>query len=425
MSATGTVHTGDSRASHVRFIVILGALTALGPLSNDTYLPGFPDIARDLHASASATQLTLTACLVGLGAGQLVAGPLSDALGRRRPLIAGLLLFVVASLLAAVAPSIWLLVLLRLLQGIGGATGIVIAAAVVRDRHTGPAAARFFSLLLLVTGLAPVLAPVIGGQLLRWTSWQGIFVALAVAGAAMTAAVAVGLPETLPVERRQSGGLRAMVPIFRRLLADRVFVGYVLSCGFGFAAMFAYIAGSPFVLQVIHNMTPQEYSGVFAINALGLVVAAQISGRIVGRVGPRRLLAVGVTSSAVGGLIVLAAVLAGAGLVPLLVGLFVVVSSVGLIMPNSMALALGDYGQVAGTAAALIGLAQHLIGAAAAPFAGVAGTGNATPMAVVIAILGVATLLSFALLSRARQRSSVAEEPVSPPLAERVVLEAE
>lgn len=425
MSETGTVRAGDSRASYFRFIVILGALTGLGPLANDTYLPGFPDIARDLHASASATQLTLTACLVGLGVGQLLAGPLSDALGRRRPLIAGLLLFVVSSLLSAMAPSIWLLVALRLLQGIGGATGIVIAAAVVRDRHTGPAAARFFSLLLLITGLAPVLAPVVGGQLLRWTSWQGIFVALAVVGAAMTAAVAVWLPETLPVERRQSGGLRAMVPIFRKLLADRVFVGYVLSCGFGFAAMFAYIAGSPFVLQVIYEMTPQKYSGVFAINALGLVVVAQVSGRIVHRFGPRKLLAVGVTSSAVGGLIVLAAVLAGAGLVPLLVGLFVVVASVGLIMPNSMALALGDYGAVAGTAAALIGLAQHLIGAAAAPFAGLAGTGSATPMAVVIAILGVGTLLAFGLLSRARQQASPPEDPASAPLEERVVFEAD
>jgi DHA1 family bicyclomycin/chloramphenicol resistance-like MFS transporter len=425
MSAAGIVQTGDSRAGHFRFIVILGALTALGPLSNDTYLPGFPDIARDLNASASATQLSLTACLIGLGVGQLVAGPISDALGRRRPLIAGLLLFVVSSLLVAVVPSIWMLVVLRLLQGIGGATGIVIAAAAVRDRHTGPAAARFFALLLLVTGLAPVLAPVAGGQLLRFTSWQGIFVALAIAGAAMTVAVAVWLPETLPAERRHSGGLRAMMPIFKQLLADRVFVGYVLACGFGFAAMFAYIAGSPFVLQVIHAMTPQQYSGVFAVNALGLVIAAQISGWIVGRVEPRRLLAIGVTSSAVGGLVTLAAVLTGAGLVPLLVGLFIVVSSVGLIMPNSMMLALGDYGAVAGTAAALIGLAQHLIGAAAAPLVGLAGTRSAMPMAVVITVLGLGALLSFALLARTRQRTPDPLAPASRPLAESVALEAD
>ncbi|MBV8542960.1 MAG: multidrug effflux MFS transporter [Pseudonocardiales bacterium] len=425
MSAAGAVHTGDSRTSHFRFIAILGALTALGPLSNDAYLPGLPDIAHDLHTSASATQLSLTACLLGLGSGQLLAGPLSDALGRRRPLIAGLLLYVVSSLAAAVVPSIWLFVVFRLLQGIGGATGIVIAAAVVRDRHTGAAAARFFSLLLLVTGLAPILAPVAGGQLLRLTSWQGIFVALAAAGAVMAAAVAMGLPETLPVERRQSGGLRAMVPIFRQLLADRDFVGYALSCGFGFAAMFVYIAGSPFVLQVIHRMTPQEYSGVFAMNALGLVIAAQVSGRIVNRVGPRRLLAVGVAGSALGGLIVLTAVLAGAGLVPLLVGLFVAVASVGLIMPNSTALALGNYGKVAGAAAALIGLAQHFIGAAAAPLAGLAGARSAMPMAVVITILGFSALLSFGLLTRSRQRTSAPEAPAASLLTESVVLEAE
>jgi DHA1 family bicyclomycin/chloramphenicol resistance-like MFS transporter len=418
MSTTSTVAAGESRASRIRIIVILGALTALGPLSNDTYLPAFPDIARDLLTTASATQLSLTACLVGLGVGQLLAGPLSDAFGRRRPLVAGLLLYAVASVLCAVAPSIWLLVALRLLQGIGGATGIVIAAAVVRDRHTGPAAARYFSMLLLVTGLAPILAPVLGGQLLRFTTWRGIFVALAIAGAVLLVIAAAGLPETLPRSQRQRGGLRAMLPIFGRLLSDRAFVGYVLAVGCGFGAMFAYIAGSPFVLQVIHHFSPQQYSAVFAVNALGLVIAAQVSGRIVHRVSPRTLLGAGVTGSFVGGLLVLASVvLGGGGLLPLLVGLFLVVSSVGLIMPNSMALALGKYGQVAGAAAAFVGLAQHLVGAAAAPFAGLAGTGDALPMAVVITVLGVGAFLAFTVLTRG-DRATAPEVPAEPVLAE-------
>ncbi|WP_367138567.1 multidrug effflux MFS transporter [Saccharothrix sp. HUAS TT1] len=390
-------------SGNVGLIIILGALTALGPLSNDAYLPSWPQLAADLSATPSAVQLSLTACLVGLGVGQMIAGPLSDRFGRRGPLLVGLLLYTVTSVLCAFAPSIWLLIVLRLLQGFGGATGIVIAAAIVRDRHVGAAAAKYFSMLLLVTGLAPVLAPVIGGQLLRFTTWPGIFIALAAAGGLMVVAVALGLRETLPPERRDAGGLKSILPTFGRLLSDRVFVGYGLACGFGFGAMFAYIAGSPFVLQEIHGLSPQAYSAVFAVNAFGLVIAAQVSGRIVHRVNPRALLGAGVAASAAGGLVVLAAVLADLGLVALLIGLFVVVASVGLIMPNSMALALNDHGAVAGSAAALIGLVQHLLGAVAAPFAGVAGAVNALPMAVTITVLGVAALLSFAVLARKRK----------------------
>ncbi|MFG3496011.1 multidrug effflux MFS transporter [Streptomyces sp. NPDC047928] len=406
MSSSDTPTPTARSGGRARFVVILGALTALGPLANDAYLPGLPQISRDLEASASAAQLSLTACLLGLGIGQMIAGPVSDALGRRRPLMAGLALFAVTGLLCAFAPNVWVLVALRALQGLGGATGIVIASAIVRDRDSGAAAARFFSMLMLITGIAPILAPVLGGQLLLVSSWKGIFVALAVAGALMLAAVVTALPETHPAERRQSGGLAATGPVFRRLLADRVFVGYNLACGFAFAAMFAYISGSTFVLQAIHGLSPQQFSVVFAVNALGLVVAAQVSGRVVHRVGPRRLLATGVSGSALGGLALLAVVLTDAGLVPLLAALFVVVASVGLVMPNATALALQDHGDVAGSAAALLGLSQHLIGAAVVPLVGLAGEGTAVPMGVVIAVLGVAALGSFALFTRARSGES-------------------
>ncbi|MEU3609696.1 multidrug effflux MFS transporter [Streptomyces sp. NPDC035033] len=413
MSSPSSPDTSPSGGGgRARLVVILGALTALGPLANDAYLPAMPQIAEGLEASASATQLTLTACLLGLGIGQLIAGPLSDALGRRRPLIAGLVLFAVTAALCAVAPDIWTLVALRALQGLGGATGIVIAAAVVRDRHSGAAAARFFAMLMLITGIAPVLAPVLGGQLLLVTSWGGIFVALAVAGALMLLGVALGLPETHPAEKRISGGLKATGPVFRRLLKDRAFVGYLLACGLGFAAMFAYISGSTFVLQSLHGMSPQMFSLVFAVNALGLVIAAQVSGRIVHRTGPRALLATGLGVSAVGGLGLLAVVLTDAGLAPLLVALFLVVSSVGLIMPNSFALALQNHGDVAGSASALLGLFQHLIGAAVVPLVGLAGEDTAVPMGIVIAALGVGGFLSFALLTRGDKAAGQDEAPV-------------
>ncbi|GHE10277.1 multidrug effflux MFS transporter [Streptomyces alanosinicus] len=381
-----------------RFAILLGALTALGPLANDTYLPSLPQIADDLNATASATQLSLTACLVGLGSGQMIAGPISDRLGRRGPLLAGLLLFVAAALACSWAPNVWTLVVLRLLQGIGGATGIVIASAIVRDRHTGVQAARLFSLLMLVTGMAPILAPVAGGQLLRMTDWRGIFLALTAAGAVILLACTLLLPETHPVQARTAPTDSG--PVFGRLLKDRQYVGYMLSCGFAFAAMFAYIAGSPFVLQEIHHMSPQAFSYVFGINALGLVVAAQTGGRIVHKSGPRRLLGLGVSGSALGGVGALVCAVTHAPLPALLVSLFVIVTSVGLVMPNSMALAMNNHGEIAGAAAALIGFLQHIIGAAMVPLVGLAGKTSALPMGITTAALGIAALASFTLITR-------------------------
>jgi len=298
-----------------------------------------------------------------------------------------------------------MMVAVRFLQGIGGAIGIVIANAVVRDRYSGDAAGRLFSRLLLIAGLAPVFAPIVGGQVLRFATWPWIFIALAALAAVVVASVAFVLPETLPTERRQGGGLRAVGPTLALLLSDRLFVGYMMACGFSFSAMFDYIAGSSFVLQDIHGFSPQSYSMVFAVNAIGLVGAAQVSGHIVHRVGPRRLLGVGVAGSAIGGLVVLLSVLAGNGLILLLAGMFVVVASVGLVMPNSMALALQDNGEVAGSAAALMGLAMYFTGALSAPLAGIAGSTNALPMAISIASLGAAALVSFFVLIYTGRRS--------------------
>lgn len=396
---------GESRASRVRYVIILGALTALGPLSIDAYLPALPQLAAELNATALSAQLSITSCLVGLGVGQLVGGPVSDAFGRRRPLLFGLGLYLITSLMCAAVTSIWMMVAVRFLQGIGGAIGIVIANAVVRDRYSGDAAGRLFSLLLLIAGLAPVFAPIVGGQVLRFATWPWIFIALAALAAVVLASIAFVLPETLPTERRQGGGLRAVGPTFALLLSDRLFVGYMMACGFSFSAMFDYIAGSSFVLQDIHGFSPQSYSMVFALNAIGLVGAAQVSGHIVHRVGPRRLLGVGVAGSAIGGLVVLLSVLAGNGLILLLAGMFVVVASVGLVMPNSMALALQDNGEVAGSAAALMGLAMYFTGALSAPLAGIAGSTNARPMAISIASLGAAALVSFFVLIYTGRRS--------------------
>ncbi|TMD05366.1 MAG: multidrug effflux MFS transporter [Chloroflexi bacterium] len=388
-----------------RLFVLLGGLTAFGPLSIDMYLPALPAIGRDLAASESLIQLTLTACLIGLAIGQVVAGPVSDALGRRRPLLIGVAGYVLASLLCAVAPTAPILVALRLLQGLAGAAGIVIARAIVRDLYTGSAAARYFSRLILIFGIAPILAPVLGAQILRFTSWHGIFLALAIVTALLWLGAARALPETLPVERRRSGSLGDTVQTFRRLAADTWFLGYAVSGGLGFGAMFAYIAGSPFVLQGIYHVSPQTFSLIFGLNALGFVITSQINGSLVGRIPPARLLTVGVTVTGVAGLALLAVILIGGlGLAAVLPPLFVLVSSIGFVVPNAVALALSRHPEAAGTGSALLGVIQSGIGAAGAPLVGIAGISTALPMAAVIATSGVGAVLAGLLTSIRRGR---------------------
>lgn len=385
--------------SRGRLVLILGAISAFGPVSMDTYLPGLPELSRDLGVSASAAQLTLTACLVGLAGGQLVAGPLSDAFGRRRPLLVGLAAFTVASLLCAVAPDVWSLTAARLLQGAAGAAGIVIARAVARDLYSGSPLARFFSLLLIVNGLAPILAPVVGAQLLHVTDWRGVFVVLAGFGAVLFAAAGLGLHETLAPERRHGGGMRSTLRTFGHLLAERRFRGYVLSCGLVFAAMFAYIAGSPFVLQDIYGVSEQGFSAVFGVNAAGILALSALGGRLVERVGPARLLVAGLGQQLVGALALVVAVLADAGLAAVIVALFLVVSSIGLVLPNASALALADHPRTAGSASGLLGLCQYVFGAVAAPFVGLGGTDTAVPMAIVIVTCSLAASVAYRVLA--------------------------
>ncbi len=381
-------------------VVIIGALSAFGPLSIDMYLPALPSLPQELGGSASQAQLTLTACLLGLAVGQVIAGPLSDRMGRRRPLLAGLLAYALASLLCAAAPTLPALTALRLLQGLAGAAGVVIARAVVRDLFSGPDVARFFALTMLVNGLAPILAPIIGGQLLVFTSWRGIFVLLAAIGAGLLLLVALGLRESLTVDQRRTGGIADTLATFRTLLADRRFLGCALSSGLAFAAMFAYISGSPFVLQGIYGVSPQAYSFIFGANALGIVAASQISGRLAGRVSPQKLLLFGLCYAVAGGLLLLGVVLAGAGLAGVLLGLFLVVSSIGLISPNATALAMAEHRRAAGSASALLGVLLYLAGALVAPLVGVAGTDTALPMALIMAVLPIAALFTFLLLTR-------------------------
>ncbi|MDT8915563.1 multidrug effflux MFS transporter [Amycolatopsis sp. PS_44_ISF1] len=388
------------REGTLRFLLILGGLSAFGPLSIDMYLPALPRLATDLGASASTVQLTLTAFIVGLAVGQVVAGPLSDAYGRRVPLLIGLGLYVVGSVAAAVSPDITLLIIARAVQAMGAAAGLVISRATVRDLFSGKAMTRFFSLLMLVNGLAPIIAPVLGGQLLNFTTWRGVFVVLTAFGLLLLVVVAIAMPEPLAVANRTPARLGPVLRTYAGLLADRSFLGYALAAGLMFAALFAYISGSSFALQGVYGLSPQQFSLAFGLNGVGIVLAGQLNGRLVGRFSERTLLAAGLTVAAAGGIGVLLAVTLGLSLVGLLVPLLVVVSSIGLVMPNASSLALSEQARSAGSASALLGVLQFVVGGVATPLVGLGGPGTALPMAVTMAGFGVLALLAFLTLTR-------------------------
>lgn len=390
-------------------MLILGGLSAFGPLSMDMYLPGLPTLTRDLGASASTGQLTLTGCMLGIAAGQMFTGPLSDTLGRRRPLLAGLAGYIAASLACAAAPSILTLIVLRFIQGTLGGAGVVIARAVVRDLFAGRAAARMFAMLMAVMGVAPVFAPLIGGQVLAITSWRGIFVVLAGIGVPLLLATLLWLPETLPPSRRHSGGLNATLRTFRRLLRDRGFIVPAASFSLACAVLFAYIAGSSFVLEDVYGVSPQAFSLVFAVNSAGLVAMSQVGARLVSRVGPDVLLRYGLFGVAAGSLGALVVTILDAGLAPLLFALFLTVSFDGLVFPNATAVSLESQEGALGSASALLGVGQFGVGAVIAPLVGVAGSHDALPMGVLIGACGVAALTVNLVFTRPLGRPAAAE----------------
>ncbi|MFE0475653.1 multidrug effflux MFS transporter [Streptomyces sp. NPDC058947] len=413
-AATGT--EPPDLASHRRtgllVTFLLGSLTAVPPLAMDMYLPSLPEVTRSLHAPAATVQLTLTACLAGMALGQLVVGPMSDRWGRRRPLLAGLALFVVATVLCALAPTVELLVAFRLAQGLAGAAAIVIARAVVRDLYDGMAMARFFSTLMLISGVAPIVAPLIGGQVLRVTDWRGVFAVLTVVGVLIGVLVWTKLPETLPPAERHSGGVGEALRAMRTLLADRSFTGYMLTGGFAFATLFAYVSASPFVIQEIHGASPQTFSLLFGVNSVGLVVVGQINGKIlVGRVSLDRVLGTGlaiVIAAATALLLMSLGVFGEVGLAPVSVALFVLMSAMGITLPNTQALALMRTRHAAGSASALLGTSSFLVGAIASPLVGVAGEDTALPMAVVQLAAALVALACFVGMCRPwRARASV------------------
>ncbi|WP_245888148.1 multidrug effflux MFS transporter [Geodermatophilus tzadiensis] len=382
------------RPGTARTALTLGAFVALGPLTIDMYLPALPTIADDLRTNSATVQLTLTGTLVGLALGQLVLGPLSDALGRKKPLLAGTALHVVASLLVLVAPSIAVLGLLRFLQGVGTAAGAVIALAVVRDLFSGRAAATMLSRLFLVLGAAPVLAPTVGGEVLRFTSWRGVFLILGLYGLALLVLGWFSVRETLPPERRRSSGVAGTLRSYRGLLRDRAYVGLVLVAGLTMAGLFSYVSGSSFVFQDQFGLDEQQFGLLFGAGAVWLIGATQLNPVVLRRFSPAQVLVAGTVGGALAGAVLV--VLAGTGtggLWAVALPLWAVLFSSGLALPNAPALALSRHGEAAGTAAALLGAVQFGVGAVVAPLVGLLGNDAVAIGTVVVAALVTAIVV--------------------------------
>lgn len=392
-----------SQSKRIWMAIVLGSLSAFGPLSIDMYLPALPNLAKDFHTSPTLVQLSLTSILLGLAFGQLITGPISDVGGRRKPLLIGLIIYFVVSLLCVFSPTIGVLITLRFIQGLAGSAGIVISRAIVRDLYSGHELTKFFAMLALVNGVAPILAPVVGAQLLKIVPWQGVFIILSLVGLVMFFVVLFGLPETLHDDRRLAGGIKNTFITFRNLILDRSFIGYALVQGLVFSAMFAYISGSPFVVQNIYGASAQMFSLIFAINGIGIMIASQATGRLAGRIHESKLLVFGLCMSFIGGIILLILLLVHADLIFILLPLFFVVSSVGVVNTAGFSLSMQKQKKSAGSASALLGVLSLAFGAIVAPLVGIGGGHSAIPMGIVIVFAGSGAVFTYLFLVPRKQ----------------------
>ena len=401
------LHPGDAIGTgrRVVYIILLGALTALGPFTIDLYLPAFPVLQQDFQTTAAAIQLTLTGTMIGFALGQLIVGPLSDKVGRRRPLLAVTALHVIASIGAALAPDLTLLAIARVLMGMGAAAGGVVAMAIVRDLFGGRRLVVMLSRLALVSGVAPVIAPLIGSALLAVMPWRGIFVVLAVYGAVMLVSAIALVPETLPKARRGANGGATVLQRYRSVFSDRVFIGVLIIGGMTFSGLFSYLSSSSFLFQEGYGFDAQQYGMLFAVNSLGVVLGVQTASRLAARFGPQWVLAFSTATLVLASAAIIVFDQLKLGLWPTMAALFVFMTACGFTFPCVQVLALDRHGKAAGTAASIIGACNFGVAGLISPIVGWiardAGI-TATTMASVMVGCAVIGCLSLWLIARPR-----------------------
>jgi MFS transporter, DHA1 family, multidrug resistance protein len=388
-----------SRFRYIELLILLGALQAFAPLSIDMYLPAMPVMEQVFHASAAAVQSTMVTFLLGFALGQSLYGPITDRFGRKPPLYGSLLLFIASSAACALAPSIRTIAAFRLVQAVAACGGSVVSRAMVRDLFPPEELRRVFSMLVLVLGVSPVIAPLIGSYLLVWFGWKAAFVTQALLGCACLAGMHFRLPESLSHDAKRPLQLDLIRSAYSQLIKDRTFLGASVVCGFSSAGTFAYITSAPFVFISLYKVPTERFGWLFGSIAAGMVVASQINGHMPRRVPLWRVLRAANLVQLAAGVLLLASVLTGiGGLAGVFLGVFAYVSAQGFVFPNGSAIAMMRHGKIAGTASALLGTNQFLIAAVATIFLGFLDN-PAVPMAIVIAASGIAsTLLNFLTL---------------------------
>lgn len=408
VTAPVMLHPGDAIATRRRvlYIVLLGALTGLGPFTIDLYLPAFPVLEAEFQTTAAAIQLTLTGTMLGFALGQLVVGPLSDKVGRRLPLLTVTALHVLASIMAALAPNLELLSVARVLMGAGAAAGGVVASAIVRDLFGGRRLVTILSRLALVSGVAPIVAPLIGSALLLVMPWRGIFIVLACYGALMLVCALLIIPETLPRERRQGKGATTVWQRYRSVLSDRVFIGVLIIGGMSFSGLFSYLSASSFLFQQAYGFDAQQYGILFAINSLGIVLGVQVASRLAARFGPQWVLAFSTGTLVLAASAIIVTDQLGLGLVGTVVPLFVFITACGFTIPCVQVLALDRHGRAAGTAASILGAANFGVAGLVSPVVGwIAQDAGITATTMAAVMVGCAVLAVLALWLVVRPRT--------------------
>lgn len=405
MESSHTSHQTPPGLSKIA-VFTLASLTAVGPLAIDMYLAALPSISADLNTTASMAQLTLTAFMLGMGAGQFVVGPLSDKTGRRRPLLVGVVLCALATLACVFAPTVEFFIVARFIMGFTGASGLVLARAVVADSTSGLQTARLMGIMMMINGIAPVAAPLIGGIVLAHGDWRDVFKVITVMIALSMVLVTIFIKESLPVERRRTGSLLSAYAGIAEVVKIRRYMGFMLTMALAFGALFGYVSGSPYLLQNVLGLSETQFTYVFGVNSVGIVLASSVMTALVGRVALRKLLTIGVSSLGTVSLLILIHFIMGPQLVPTLVLLFTLTCSVGMIFGNASSLALGEARHIAGSASAMLGLTQSVMGGLASPLVSLGGGGAYMPLALTIS--SFALLAALALLTTPKAESDYA-----------------